>query len=141
MGATLRFSIYLVGISYILSVGYFDLQQWFGFQDRLIQGLFFAWVILDQNFNPIHSWKLSNWKFASRLGKYTYGMYLLHQVSLLFVMNLMAYWGYHPDSFIAYFIRAVLVFLLTCGISYLSYRFFESPFLRLKSKFAFFTKE
>ena len=66
-------------------------------------------------------------RLAVYLGKISYGLYVLHIPALYFVNNCL-----HQVS---PFLRRPLALLLTVILATISYRFFESPFLRLKQRF------
>lgn len=136
-----RIAVYLVGIIYILINGYFFRSVISDLSGRLITGVFVAWIIMDQNFCNSKSWKLSYFKTLSKWGTYTYGMYLLHQVSLLIVINGYQLFNIEAVYFFTKIIKAIIVFGLTLLLSYISYHFFEKRFLRLKNRFAYFTKD
>lgn len=72
---------------------------------------------------------LLKWPVVVRIGVLSYGMYLLHVFVVHFVERL-AQHGL-PDSF-----RFPLAVLGTIAVAELSYRFYEAPFLRLKTRFA-----
>ncbi len=78
---------------------------------------------------------LGNWKFASRWGKYTYGIYLIHPIALLIIDIFVRTLHIPKDSFINIFSIGIVGFFLTLLISKLSYDYYESKFLRLKDKF------
>jgi peptidoglycan/LPS O-acetylase OafA/YrhL len=65
------------------------------------------------------------------LGKVSYGLYLLHLSGLLLAKSLI-----HPASGIALLATKAVGFILTTILAFASYRFVESPFLRLKDRFA-----
>jgi peptidoglycan/LPS O-acetylase OafA/YrhL len=72
------------------------------------------------------------------LGKYSYGIYILHQIVFYVLVNsgVREFLQGHIHSKIVY--HAVLmssVLLLTIPLAVLSYRFYEQPFLRLKRYF------
>lgn len=69
--------------------------------------------------------------FLVYLGKISYGLYVYH----MGVMMLLAHIA--PKFPHDYFVRWVLVLALTIAMASLSYRYLESPFLRLKERFAF----
>ena len=103
---------------------------------RLVLTLFFAFVILEQSFNESRTFKLSNNRFFSKWGKYTYGLYLLHRVALWMVSVLLDKYKFFPYNGFCYLLAlAVLGFILSMMLSYISYQYFESFFLRLKQKF------
>lgn len=65
----------------------------------------------------------------THLGKISYGLYVFHQSCLAVC------WKDHPSAGGA--IAAKLAgFFFTIVVAMLSYRYFESPFLRLKERFA-----
>jgi peptidoglycan/LPS O-acetylase OafA/YrhL len=73
------------------------------------------------------------------LGKISYGLYVFHELSLevaeRIVNRLQSALG--SSSHMVFGIAHVtLGLVLTVGLSWLSYRYFESPFLRLKERFA-----
>ncbi|NYF79612.1 acyltransferase family protein [Granulicella arctica] len=65
------------------------------------------------------------------LGKVSYGLYLLHLVGLLIAKSLI-----HPISGMALLGTKAIGFVVTLILAFASYRWVESPFLRLKDRFA-----
>jgi peptidoglycan/LPS O-acetylase OafA/YrhL len=80
--------------------------------------------------------QFKNIPFFERLGKFTYGLYLYHVIC-----NFIVHIGINdvlklPESqFIVIILKPVLSLGLSLVISMLSYHYFESFFLRLKTKF------
>ena len=72
-----------------------------------------------------------------RLGKYTYGMYFYHTLTFTGVLALFDLLSlkYNQNDFLMT-AASLLTLPATILISILSYRFLESPFLKLKRKFA-----
>lgn len=100
---------------------------------RFLFDLLFAAVIWEQCFAMRRLLALERLKFLAFFGKYTYGLYMLHPA----VLTLMV-WIFHwapSGSFLVDFLRATLGLVLSLGVAMLSYRFLESPFLRLKDRF------
>lgn len=94
-------------------------------------GVLFSIVIvaIASNQNLINS----EFKLTRFLGKISYGIYMYHWIVLLIlteykIVNFGSYW---MDSIVLY----STTILATIGISYLSYRYFEKPFLKIKSRF------
>jgi peptidoglycan/LPS O-acetylase OafA/YrhL len=69
--------------------------------------------------------------YVVRLGKISYGLYMLHFVGMLLALTLL-----HPVSRSQLVVSRVLGFALTVVFALASYRWVESPFLRLKDRFA-----
>ncbi len=66
-----------------------------------------------------------------KLGKVSYGLYLLHLVGLLMLQSLFQpVWGWQLLA------TKVLALLMTMILAFASYRWIESPFLRMKDRFA-----
>ena len=66
-----------------------------------------------------------------RLGKVSYGLYALHFTGLLIVLSLL-----HPGHGFNLLVAKALGFVMTALLAFVSYRWVESPFLRLKSRYA-----
>jgi len=75
--------------------------------------------------------KLLTGVWVVRLGKVSYGLYLLHLTGLLIAKSLL-----HPISGWAQLVTKAVGFVLTMILAFASYRWVESPFLRLKDRFA-----
>jgi len=75
--------------------------------------------------------KLLTGVWVVRLGKVSYGLYLLHLTGLLIAKSLL-----HPVSGTALLATKAVGFVLTLILAFASYRWVESPFLRLKDRFA-----
>jgi peptidoglycan/LPS O-acetylase OafA/YrhL len=66
-----------------------------------------------------------------RLGKVSYGLYMLHFTALLIVMSLL-----QPRHGWRLLAAKLLALILSIFLAFASYRWVESPFLRLKDRFA-----
>jgi len=75
--------------------------------------------------------KLLTGAWVVRLGKVSYGLYLLHLVGLLLAKSVL-----HPVSGTALLATKAVGFVLTLVLAFASYRWVESPFLRMKDRFA-----
>jgi peptidoglycan/LPS O-acetylase OafA/YrhL len=72
-------------------------------------------------------------------GKYSYGLYVLH---LLFLADLLRFFRAEialvtPSKLIGVAIAGLAVLVLSTAAAWLSFRFYEAPFLRLKRYFAY----
>ena len=70
-------------------------------------------------------------RFLVYSGKISYGLYVYHMGAMLLLAHLA------PKLPHDYFVRWALILALTIAMASLSYRYLESPFLRLKERFAF----
>jgi len=107
---------------------------------RVIMASCFAWIILEQNYNPNSLFKISNFKIISRLGKYTYALYCLHPIGISVTVLALRYLGLNQQAWQIIFIQIPVSLLVSILLSYVSYHAFEKHFLKLKEKFAYITK-
>jgi len=99
-----------------------------------IEGLAYATAIAwyDGSFTPPDS-ALS--RFIGRLGEYSYSLYLLH---FFFVFHAARFVHEHIMNISNFYVAcawALVAFVFMFPISYLSFRFIESPFLRLRKPY------
>ncbi len=66
------------------------------------------------------------------LGRLSYGAYVFHDIPHLFYANLVGR-AYHPSTRAT----ALLAFVITMLLAWVSFRFYESPFLNLKERLTF----
>lgn len=133
--------VYLVGFAIIPA----RLYIWkFGIHYTLVSSflpivfsLFFAFIIMEQNYAEHSFYKISNSKFISSLGKYTYGMYCYHMIVFFSILFLLHYSGANVFGMSALgFLSVVITSLFTTIlVSVLSYHYFEMIFLKLKNRF------
>jgi peptidoglycan/LPS O-acetylase OafA/YrhL len=125
--------IYLLGLSTLL----FSTKLFPGELrsiERLIQGSFFAFVVVEQVFCINSFLKLDRIPGFFKSGELTYGFYMYHCIFIY-------YWGifFQNNGYTAHFwqflIYFLVVFLCTYASAWLSMRYFEKPILRLKEKF------
>lgn len=102
---------------------------------------FFAFIILEQNYATQSFYKVSRWKTISHWGNYTYSFYCLHMIGILVAKKGLDVIGVKETLLRLFLMEVPLGFVLSLLISYLSYTYFEMPFLRLKKKFQFIKKE
>jgi peptidoglycan/LPS O-acetylase OafA/YrhL len=99
-----------------------------------IFSLLFGFVILEQNYSTKSIFKFSNFKFISQLGKYTYGMYCLHPIAILLCFTLIKKIHLELNGIQQFTIVSIVSFFITILISWFSYQYFESQFLKLKQR-------
>lgn len=127
-------SAYSLIIPMLMFSRFFYLYTTFG---RILLGLGIAFIITEQNYSNNSFYKMKNFKIISSLGKYTYGLYLLHPLVILFVSMFALKIGLDNKSLFEGSLLGVFSLLMSILVCYLSYQFFESPFLKLKARFAY----
>lgn len=97
----------------------------------------FAFIILEQNNAKNSFYKIKNWKLISSFGKFTYGMYCYHMIVFFLILLSFHLMGVNLSGMTKYaFVILVFTSLIsTILVSEVSYRYYESFFLRLKDKF------
>lgn len=79
---------------------------------------------------------LSNINFASRWGKYTYGIYLIHPLAITIVDVSVRMLQIPKSNFVSLSAIGLVSFALTLFLSKVCFEYFESRFLLLKDRFA-----
>jgi peptidoglycan/LPS O-acetylase OafA/YrhL len=102
--------------------------------ERLIQGSFFAFVVLEQVYCVNSLFKMDRLPGFAKAGQLTYGFYMYHCIYIY-------YWGIYfknngfTEHFWQFLIYFILIFICTYITSVLSMKFFERPILNLKNRF------
>ena len=109
--------------------------------ERIVIAIVFGLIILEQNFSKNSFFKMSSLKFISKWGIYTYGLYCIHVIAIIFVEIAFKKANLNMQSPFVLFLLAVLAFIVCMVLAFISYNFFEKRFLRLKDKFAFIVKK
>ncbi len=98
-----------------------------------IHAIIFTFLVLI--FIPENSrLKISESNIFSRLGKMCYGLYVYHIIWIHVILRLYRNKGIVLDNWADYGIFVFITFAGTLLTSYLSYRFFEMPILRMKER-------
>lgn len=103
---------------------------------RIILALAIAFIILEQNYSKNSFYKMENRKTISSLGKYTYGLYLLHPLVIYFVFLIPQKLGLNVELSLVGLTFALLSLAMSILVCYISYEYFEAPFLKLKKRFS-----
>jgi peptidoglycan/LPS O-acetylase OafA/YrhL len=126
--------IYILGSILIYQLPLFSGTVFYSFY-RLLLSVFFGFIIIEQNYSSNSLFKLSNFPILSFLGRYTYGLYVLHFVSIYAIGKIFEYLQWDGFLFNLLITEVVLSFLLSIALAYASYHLWEQPFLKLKLKF------
>lgn len=105
--------------------------------EPFIFSLFFAFIILEQNFSENSFYKISSIKLFNKLGIISYGLYCYHMMCILLVAYLFKIWfgqSVHTSPLL-FLLETIITLLLTVFLSQLSYNYYESRFLRLKKTY------
>ncbi len=126
---------YALQLCFLIPMWIFMFGRYYQFKpdlDRIVQGLISAGLILTgiSRFS-ILPFELAPLKY---LGKISFGIYIFHLVSMRVVAHFLQSLNISVDNF--YFILSfpILTFILSVFFASLSYRFLETPFLKMKSK-------
>lgn len=103
--------------------------------ERLFIAVVIAIIILEQNFSDNSFYKMKNFKSISKLGSITYGLYCLHFIGILITITLSRKIGYNDSVYTVVFVETLIALVLSIIIAKISFKFLETPFLKLKEKF------
>jgi len=125
------FLLFMIASSYTFP--FMKFQAPFG---RLAFIVLFAFLILNQCFTDKPLVALSRFRFISKWGRYTYGLYLLHAIALLITNYLFSFFIVGERSLFILILIGITGFVFSLVISYISYTYYESYFLKLKKRFS-----
>lgn len=108
--------------------------------ERLIISSIIILIILEQCYARNSFYKMGKFKLATRLGLVTYGLYCIHFNIISLTVGLTKKLGMNTELWQVLFLETAISLFVTIGVSILSYRYFEAPFLRLKERFSFLKK-
>lgn len=109
--------------------------------NRLLLAIFFAFVLLEQNYAQQSFVKMRNLRFPTYWGTYTYGLYCLHYIALLFAYQILHRLHLNDNALGAVFGDNGLGLIIALAMSWVSYNGYEKPFLKIKERFAFITRD
>jgi len=117
-------TLFVVFFSYLFKFSVLFEQLLYGF---LFSGILFIFLPQENRFI------ISNNNIFSKLGVYTYGLYLIHIISISALKQFFIKFSIpFEGNFIIFTLGS---FIITIFASYLTFHYFESPFLRLKKYF------
>lgn len=130
-------AVYCLGLSIIILREYIFVQNVSATFSRLVLSVFFAFILTEQNYSEHSLFKIKRLKLISKLGIYTYGLYLIHPIAITLLNGGLKAASASVDSFAVRVAVGVAGFALTVMLAYLSYERFEKKFLRLKQRFSY----
>ena len=134
--------VYLIELSLIITRSYWN-TLFFGLyaSERLIYSIFFLFVVLEQNYSNNSFVKMGDWKQISKLGIYTYGLYMLHFISIYFINLVFDMAGWNTSLAQLMLFEPFLSFVITIGLAYVSFVVLERPFLKIKKRYSYIVKK
>ena len=130
---------YALGIGLIYGRAMLNAVPGYEVVERLVLGVFFAFVLLEQTYARYSLVKMKQLRFITFWGTYTYGLYCLHYIALLVGIQLLHRLGLNATPLGVVLGDNVTGLVLALAASWLSFNFYEKPFLKLKNRFAFIT--
>jgi peptidoglycan/LPS O-acetylase OafA/YrhL len=123
---------------YVAAVALFVAQKMLPFSpgavavQRIVRSVLFVLVILEQNYATNSWFKLKNSRWLTYWGTFTYGFYCLHPIVLDWLV--FASERLHlPSTPLNTVLRMVVGLPLSAGLAWLSFTYWERPFLKLKN--------
>jgi len=124
---------YIIGCSLLILEGHLFKGVFFIFE-RFVPGVVFAFILLEQVYSKHSFYKIDHIYGFFNSGKLTYGFYLFHCIFIYYWAIFFKEFGW-TQSLWQYLLFVVAVFVSTYVTAWLSFYYFEQPFLRLKRFF------
>ncbi|MFT3980397.1 MAG: acyltransferase [Ferruginibacter sp.] len=105
--------------------------------ERLIISSIMLFIILEQCYADHSFYKMSRFKTISKLGLVTYGLYCLHFIIISLVVGVSKKLGTNTQAWQVVFLEPAVSLIITIIVAKISFRYFETPFLKLKERFDF----
>jgi peptidoglycan/LPS O-acetylase OafA/YrhL len=133
--------VYVFGFFLIITRSYWNtaFSGLYG-SERLIYSVFFLFIVLEQNYADNSLFKMGNWKWISKLGLYTYGLYMLHFISIYFVNLVFDMRGWNTNLIQLMILEPAIALVITIGLAYMSFVLLEQPFLKIKQRYSYIVK-
>lgn len=125
--------LFVISIVSTITIIVFNVEISFG--NSVLYAFHFGVIILSLVYNPKLKNLLENRVF-NYLGKISYGLYMYHQILIVFTINVLL-----KLNIINNYLIYILSIILTIIISAISYRYFETPFLNKKRTLSIFNNE
>ena len=98
--------------------------------------MFFAFIIIEQNYSDNSFYKVSRFKTVSTLGLYTYSLYMLHFMCIYVVNKVLAILHLNTKMYQVIFLQTAVSFVASIVVAWLSFNYLEKYFLTLKHRFS-----
>jgi len=110
---------------------------WLRVFERPLISIIIIAIILEQCFSKNSFYKMGSFRVPTRIGVITYGLYCLHVFVISTVRAFEKITGLNTEVWQVVFLQTIISLVISIVIGFISYRFFETPFLRLKQKFSY----
>ena len=130
-----RYSVFIfITVVILVILMFMSVNNYFGFPLIVLISFIIGIIITHQSFT--NKFELRKVPFLERIGKYTYGLYLYH-VICNFIINtvFIDLFNIEDTIFLSIIVKPFSSLILSFLLSYYSYHYFESFFLKLKTKF------
>lgn len=127
--------LYLIGFSIVITKAIWTSYEPLYTHSRLFFSIFFGFIILEQNYARNSIVKVGQFGVLTKLGRLTYGLYMIHFIAIYIVIYALRYLGFDNSIFNTVFVSPLISLTLSLVLAQLSFKILEQPFLRLKSKF------
>jgi peptidoglycan/LPS O-acetylase OafA/YrhL len=124
---------------YLFFIGYFVLQNYNIINPGLVitsvfNSICFALILFDQAFNEKRVFNAGYFKSFNYLGRISFGLYIYHELIVTLAGKLFPFFS-GKNSFAFILLQECVTLAITVLIAHVSYRYFESYFLKLKDRF------
>lgn len=128
-------SVFLLSAIALIVTIFLNVFYFHSFWMILLISVLIGYVIIYQCYGE--RMQLKRIPFFERLGKYTYGLYLYHVICNFVIFSLFSKIFHIEETVMnVVFLRPILSLLLSVVVSYFSYKYMETYFLRWKEKFS-----
>lgn len=115
---------------FLMSSSQGSLQDLFGLISRYFFILYSALFMIEQLVNSNRSRIFGRSRFLIFTGRISYGLYVFHGITITFIIVIFS----RQFPLVPYWVLFLMTVVVNYAISWLSYKYYELPFLRLKSK-------
>lgn len=84
---------------------------------------------------------MASLRSITKLGIYTYGLYCLHFIFISAVQGLTKKLGLNTEVWQVLFLETTISLAITIIVAKISFKYFESPFLKMKDRFGYILKK
>jgi peptidoglycan/LPS O-acetylase OafA/YrhL len=115
--------------------GYLEMHTMNGMANHRLLFAFASTIVVVWQAANMTSWlALPNWRPLAYMGRISYGLYCLHPIGLLVAVQGQHLMGWDTQVWQVVVLQSVIALSFTIALAAFSYRFYESPFLRLKQR-------